>query len=195
MARLRGAFFATRSSRMVRIVVGFHFVLPDLPIDGYQEYEMKRSPPRRACPSGPQSPLKFVLSVLRVRILLDSLFSASKLFMGCFSSSDIDFLSSVITCPRLRPKCRRQMSFPADSCRCCRPRQWLRSACAVRAGPTHLELKCPLACRPPAAPPAAVERRCCRPPLRPVDLPPATSRLVPATLPAPAVAPVGSPGC
>ena len=34
-ARLRGAVFATLSSRIVRIIVDFHFILSDLPKESY----------------------------------------------------------------------------------------------------------------------------------------------------------------
>lgn len=68
---------------------------------------------------------------------------------------------------QLRPKCRRRIHFPVDSRRCHRLRQWLRSAYAVRDLPTSLEWRCPRACRPPAAPPAALARRCCGSPLWP----------------------------
>ena len=78
---------------------------------------------------------------------------------GRFSSSNIDCLSSVIRCSRLLSKCKRRLSDSEDSRRCHQPHQWLRSACAVRAGPTRLVMRCPRACRQPAVLPVAGARR------------------------------------
>jgi hypothetical protein len=73
----------------------------------------------------------------------------------------LPFRVAVITCWRLRAKCRRRMSFQAGPRRCCRPRRWRRSAGSTRAGPIPPELRCPRACRPPAARPADVAHRWC----------------------------------
>ena len=73
----------------------------------------------------------------------------------------LPFRVAVITCWRLRAKCRRRMSFQAGPRRCCRPRRWRRSAGSARAGPIPPELRCPCACRPPAARPADVVHRWC----------------------------------
>lgn len=73
----------------------------------------------------------------------------------------VAFPGAVITCWRLRAKSRRLMSFRAGPRRCCRPRRWRRSAGSARAGPIPPELRCPRACRPPAAPPADVAHRWC----------------------------------
>jgi len=73
----------------------------------------------------------------------------------------LPFRVAVITCWRLRAKCRRRMSFQAGPRRCCRPRRWRRSAGSARAGPFAPELRCPRACGSPAAPSADVVHRWC----------------------------------